>query len=183
MDKQGQARISLAASGRAEEIKEFVLEMMRDLYPPGSYYENPQDLVFFDDVYVRPANAEFFVAENAAGEIVGTAAFKPYDRRFPEMDPAFGSEPVCEIVKCYVHPDYRRQGIGSHLYTAVEQGAREAGYAQGYLHTSLYLPGGYSFWQSRGYRIGYWESDQIVHMSKDWREADYSRQDGRLAER
>jgi GNAT superfamily N-acetyltransferase len=165
-------RIQPAVSERREAVRAFVLGMMRDLYPPGSYYENPYDLAFFEDVYLQPANAGFFIAENDAGEIVGTAAVKPYDRRFGEVEPTLGGGPICEIAKVYLRPECRRLGIGSRLYACVEQLAREAGYAEGYLHTSLYLPGGYPFWLSRGYEVRYRESEQIAHLSKRWTQPD-----------
>ncbi|MFC5702387.1 GNAT family N-acetyltransferase [Cohnella faecalis] len=170
MKQQGiEFRILSADKGRSAEIKHFVLAMMSNLYPRGAYYENPYDLAFFEEVYIQPANANFFIAEDRKGRIVGTAAVKPYDRRFPEAEPFIGNGPVCEIVKFYIHPESRRMGIGSRLYEKAEQFAREAGYEENCLHTSLHLPGGYPFWQSRGYCERYWESERIVHMSKRWR--------------
>lgn len=156
-----------AAADKKEEIKEFVLSMMSSLYPEGSYYTNPHDLAFFEDVYVRPGNACFFIAENNSDGIIGTASIRPYDRRFPEVESVIGTGPVCEVVKFYIHPEYRRKGIGRQLYLKAEQFARETGYQECYLHTSIYLPGGYSFWRSCGYSERYWEPDRVVvHMSK-----------------
>lgn len=159
-------RVIAVEQDRRAEIKTFVLQMMEELYPKGTYYENPRDLACFDDFYLRPANARFFIAEAADGGIVGTAAIRPYDGRFAEMRPFLGDGPVCEVAKFYVHPASRRQGIGSRLYDLAEQFAREAGYCESYLHTSLFLPGGYGFWKSCGYREQYWESDDVVHMRK-----------------
>lgn len=172
MKQRKETLIVSADAARSTEIKDFVLAMMSDLYPRGSYYENPHDLVFFKEVYIQPAHAGFFIAEDMNGCIIGTAAVRMYDRRFPELEPAFGSRSVCEIVKFYIHPDSRRMGIGSQLYVKAEQFAREAGYRESYLHISLYLPGGYPFWQSRGYSECYRESENIVHMSKRWNESD-----------
>ena len=165
-------RILAATAERQAEIKKFVLAMMSSLYPKGSYHEDPYDLAHFDDVYVRPANARFFIAVSADGATIGTASVKPYDRRFPEVESSIGNWPVCEVGKFYIHPSRRRQGVGSRLYRHAERFAREAGYGESYLHTSLYLPGGYPFWQSRGYIERYWESEQVVHMSKRWTEAE-----------
>ncbi|XID93830.1 GNAT family N-acetyltransferase [Paenibacillaceae bacterium WGS1546] len=165
--EQGLAyRIVPVDQDRSVEIKQFVMAMMSELYPKGSYYENPRDLAFFGDVYLRPTDAQFIVAEDAAGRIVGTSAVRPYDGRFSEVQPMLGSGPICEIVKFYVHPAKRKSGIGSRMYAAAERFAREAGYRESYLHTSLFLPGGYPFWQSRGYLEQYWESEEVVHMTK-----------------
>jgi GNAT superfamily N-acetyltransferase len=161
-------RIIAADSDRCEDIKAFVIAVMSDLYPPGSYHENPHDLTFFKDVYELPANAGFFIAEDQAGRILATAAVRPYDRRFPEVEPFIEIGSICEIVKFYVHAEHRMKGIGSRLYAEAEQFAKAAGYCVSYLHTSLYLPGGYTFWQSRGYRERFWETEQLVHMTKSW---------------
>lgn len=160
-------RVIAVEQDRGAEIKAFVLQMMEELYPKGTYYENPRDLACFYDVYLRPANARFFIVEDNNGGIAGTAAIRPYDGRFADMQPFLGDGPVCEVVKFYVHPARRRQGIGSRLYAAAEQFAREAGYRESYLHTSLFLPGGYDFWKSRDYQERYWESAEVVHMRKD----------------
>ncbi|WP_159883286.1 GNAT family N-acetyltransferase [Paenibacillus puerhi] len=168
MEQRTDYRIIRADLERSAEIKGFVLAMMSALYPIGSYDANPQDLTFFEEVYIRPANACFFLAEDGKGRMLGTAAVRPYDRRFPEVEPFIGNGPVCEIVKFYIHPASRRQGVGGRLYAEAERFAREAGFTESYLHTSLYLPGGYPFWQSRGYGERYWESEQLVHMSKSW---------------
>lgn len=171
MERERAFRILSAGADKREEIKKFVLSIMSGLYPKGSYYENPHDLAFFEDVYVRPENACFFIAESESKDIIGTASIKPYDRRFPMMEAAIGTERVCEIAKFYIHPNHRRKGVGTQLYQKTEQFAWEAGYKESYLHTSIYLPGGFPFWQSCGYSERYWESDQIVHMSKKLDEA------------
>jgi len=159
-------RIAVAGPEKRSDITKFVLALMRDLYPKGAYEENPRDLLFFEEVYARPENAVFLIAVDADGALLGTAAVRPYDRRFPEVEPTIGAGPVCEIVKFYIRPDRRRSGLGSRLYAEAERFAREAGYTESYLHTSLHLPGGYPFWLSRGYQERYWESDRIAHMSK-----------------
>ncbi|MGG4499107.1 GNAT family N-acetyltransferase [Brevibacillus reuszeri] len=61
------------------------------------------------------------------------------------MDSAIGAGMVCEAAKFHIQPDHRRKGIGSLLYQQAEQFAREAGYRESYLHTSVYLPGGFPF--------------------------------------
>jgi GNAT superfamily N-acetyltransferase len=171
-------RILLTDGSRTAEIRAFVLKMMNGLYPPGTYHENPHDLACFEEVYVRPANAAFFIAEDRNGTIIGTAAVKPYDRRFAAVEPVIGKGPVCEIAKFYIHPDSRRKGLGSRIYGKLESFAREAGYRESYLHTSLFLPGGYLFWQSRGYTERYWESEETVHMSKRWEDMDCPEEGG-----
>lgn len=48
--KQGKEVLIVSADAdRSTEIKDFVLAMMSDLYPRGSYYENPHDLAFLKE--------------------------------------------------------------------------------------------------------------------------------------
>lgn len=159
-------RITAAGTERRGDIFEFVLSTMKQLYAPGTYNENPADLAHFDEIYVKPDHACFFLAENEAGRIIGTAAVRPYDGRFPFMEPFFQGPAIGEVTKFYVSQDYRGQGVGSALYAEWEAFARRAGYTDGYLHTELHLPGGYPFWKSRGYEERYWATEQLVHMTK-----------------
>lgn len=166
MTAKQQYSIYAAGRGKGPVIKRFVLSQMSQLYPKGFYNEDPPDLAKFDEGYASLSNAVFLVAETASGAIAGTAAVRPYDGRFPEVQPKLGEGPVCEIVKFYVHAEHRRSGLGSRLYEAAEQFAREAGYEESYLHTSMFLPGGHPFWLSRGYNEFWRESEDIVHMIK-----------------
>lgn len=159
-------KIHVATAERAAEISEFVKRMLAKLYPAGAYNPNPIDLERLEESYGASKKACFYVAENQEGRIVGTAAVRPYDHRFPELREVLTKQPICEMTRFYLDDRYRRRGIGGALYEKVEAFARQAGYQESYLHTSVYLPGGYPFWASRGYEERYWETDQIVHMSK-----------------
>ncbi|WP_248925862.1 GNAT family N-acetyltransferase [Paenibacillus hamazuiensis] len=159
-------RILPATLAHVEDIAAFVLPTMEKLYPPGAFNPDPDDLKRFAEVYVKPPDACFYVARDNGGTIIGTAAVRPYDRRFPFMNEIFGSRAVCEVTKVYIDVHLRRQGVGSALYRTVESFARQAGYEMSYLHTSTYLPGGFPFWVSRGYQICYDETDLVKHLSK-----------------
>jgi GNAT superfamily N-acetyltransferase len=158
--------IKQATADHIEKITDFVKQMLKKLYSEGQYNPDPVDLARFIDVYIAPANACFYVAENRYGQIIGTAAVRRYDDRFPYLRELLTEEPVCEMARFYIDDGYRRKGIGGELYAQAEAFASQAGYKQCYLHTSLYLPGGFPFWTSRGYEELHWETDQIVHMGK-----------------
>lgn len=140
---------------------------MAKLYPPGSFSAEPDDLKRFTEVYVEPSNACFFIAIDQQGEVVGTAAARPYDRRSPFINELLGTHAVCEVTKVYIDDRLRRQGGGSALNDEVETYMRQANYEIAYLHTSSYLPGGLPFWQSKGYLPRYAEPGSVIHMTKD----------------
>lgn len=149
-----------------EKVTDFVLQMLVKLYPEGQFNPDPADLARFRDVYLMPDRACFYIAENRWGQIIGTAAVRPYDERFPFLGKRLTGDSTCEMVRFYVDEHWRRKGIGGALYTQVEAFASQAGYKECYLHTSLHLPGGFPFWTSKGYEKLYWETDQLVHMRK-----------------
>lgn len=159
-------QVKLATIDHIEKVTDFVKRMLSRLYQEGRYNPDPEDLARFMEVYIAPADACFFVAEDRLGDIIGSAAVRPYDSRFLYLHELLTEEPVCEMARFYIDDGYRRQGIGKELYAKAEAFAKEAGYKQCYLHTSVYLPGGYPFWISRGYEERFWETDQIVHMGK-----------------
>ena len=139
---------------------------MGQLYPEGKYYKNPYDLTNFAQVYLDAPNASFYIAEDPEGRIIGTVAIRPYDNRFPSLQPQLDKAEACEMTRLYIDEASRRQGIGSELYERAEAFARDAGYKTSYLHTSSYLPGGLPFWISRSYQELEWETDEVVHMAK-----------------
>lgn len=166
MKKTVPCRIARAAAGERDAVAEFVLRQMAKLYPPGAYNHDPEDLKRFGSCYIDKEEACFLVARDDSGFIVGTAAVRPYNRRFAFLEGLLPDGEVCEITKVYIGEDRRKQGIGSALYREAEAFARQAGYRVSYLHTSLFLPGGYPFWLSRGYAVKYRESEAVVHMAK-----------------
>ncbi|WP_049786664.1 GNAT family N-acetyltransferase [Evansella cellulosilytica] len=158
--------IQLATEDKREEISNFVITMLEELYPTGAFNPNPTDLVKFNTIYLNRPIASFYIALNHSRQIVGTAAIRPYDDRFSFLGDLKLVHPVCEMTRFYVEASYRGIGIGKELYALTENYAFATGYKTSYLHTSKYLPGGYHFWKSRGYEENVWEDDQIVHMCK-----------------
>ncbi len=158
--------IRIADADRKDRIADFVKRQQERLYPEGTYDPDPQDLKRFEETYCGSPHARFFLALNESGEIVGTGAVRPYNGRFPFLAESLAGEHYFELVRFYIDESHRRKGIGAALFSEAEDFGVAVGYSQGVLHTSVYLPGGYPFWISRGYEDLFWETDQIVHMRK-----------------
>lgn len=159
-------RIQPAAENRIDSITDFVLRMLAQLYPPGACNLQPDDLARFKEVYIERADSCFYIAEDSGGRIIGTAAVRGYDDRFSFLASRMTEGSVCEMSRFYIDPAFRKQGIGRQLYARTEAYAIGAGYQGSYLHTSVYLPGGYPYWLSNGYEPIHWETEQIVHLFK-----------------
>lgn len=78
----------------------------------------------------------FFVAENEAGEIIGTAALQ------------VAWETLAEVRSLAVQPQYGKHGLGRGLTQAVEDEARQLGITK--MFTLTYVPG---FFEKLGYTI------------------------------
>lgn len=116
----------------------------------------------------REACCALFIALNATDDVVGVIALSNYDDRIASIKGRYTIENVAEVSRCYVREDYRRCGIGGHLFELASTFAKENGYETLYLHTHYFLPGGFSFWSAMGFEItleegGVW---QTVHMER-----------------
>jgi len=158
--------IRIAAGDQKARIASFVKRQQRTLYPEGTYDPDPDDLRRFEETYCASPRARFFLATDEAGDIAGTGAIRPYNGRFPFLAESVVGETAFELVRFYIDEPYRRRGIGAALFAEAEHFAVANGYTLGVLHTSVYLPGAYPFWKSRGYEDSLWENEQIVHMRK-----------------
>ena len=75
--------------------------------------------------YAPPAGQIFL--GTYSGEIVGCAAFRPYEGK------------ICEIKRLYVCPADRGLGLGGRLVSATLEGARTAGYDRAILDTAGFM--------------------------------------------
>jgi GNAT superfamily N-acetyltransferase len=58
---------------------------------------------------------------------------------------------VCQIVRVYLEPHWRKKGLGGAIVSALEGTARDLGYVTSYLHADAEKPETLSFWRSQGY--------------------------------
>lgn len=121
------------------------------------------DLLNFDQVYCQ--GGSMLAAHHDIHGLVGTIAWRAYDHRFAQLD--FTRRRVVEVVRLFVAPELRRQGIADALFVALRAQAREQGIEVLYLHTHSFLPGAEAFWQRHGFAVLCRDADpewQTIHM-------------------
>lgn len=150
-----------------EETLRFLLASYRELF--GSRVEAttlPRDLQRFTDHYGL-GHGCLLLARDGAGEPVGSIAYRPYDRRFPQL--AYPGERVVEVVRLFVVPRQRRQGLARRLFTALLEQARHDTVERLYLHTHPFLPGAEAFWLGQGFQVVLRETAlpwQTLHLDR-----------------
>jgi GNAT superfamily N-acetyltransferase len=131
----------------------------------------PRDLRLFADHY-GVGQGCLLIARDASGKPIGSIAYRPYDRRFSQL--AYPGERVVEVVRLYVAPPYRRQGLGRRLFGVLLAQAGRDGVARLYLHTHPFLPGAEAFWLGQGFQVVERESAlpwQTIHLDRRLRAA------------
>lgn len=76
---------------------------------------------------------------------------------------------VVEIVRLFVAPELRNQGIATALVRALVALAREDGVGFMYLHTHPFLPGAERLWEKMGWRVLVREKEEpwfTIHMGR-----------------
>lgn len=108
------------------------------------------DLLNFTPTYTG-TQGRLLAAHDPVHGLVGTIAWRAYDQRFAQLD--FAGRRVVEVVRLFVAPECRRQGIADALFLALREQAREQGIEVLYLHTHPFLPGAEAFWQRHGFQV------------------------------
>lgn len=134
-----------------EETLGFLLANYRELFGSrGEATTLPQDLQRFADYY-GVGHGCLMLARDGAGKPVGSIAYRPYDRRFPQL--AYPGERVVEVVRLFVVPRQRRLGLARWLFAALLEQARRDAVERLYLHTHPFLPGAEAFWLGQGFQV------------------------------
>lgn len=149
-------------------VMRFVLEIIREVFPMLDPNRIPPDMAAFQETYYRSDTATFLAAFDKEGAIAATSAFLPYDDRIPEIKGRYVPRVTAELVKCYVKPELRHQGLGTELVKRLLPIARAKGYETMYLHTHRFLPGAVPFWEKQGFQfqLESFDSFETVHMDK-----------------
>ncbi|MCD2514450.1 GNAT family N-acetyltransferase [Comamonas endophytica] len=124
----------------------------------------PPDLQSFEQTYAS-GTGRMLAACDPARQLIGTIAWRAYDGRFAQLD--FSPKKVVEVVRLFVAPEYRRQGIADALFQALWEQAIAQGIEVLYLHTHPFLPGALEFWQRHGFEVICRDADpqwQTIHM-------------------
>lgn len=122
------------------------------------------DLLNFEQTYTG-AQGRMLAAHDAHHGLVGSIAWRAYDHRFAQLD--FTARRVVEVVRLFVAPEFRRQGVADALFAALKEQALAQGIEVLYLHTHPFLPGAQAFWLRHGFRLLCQDTDpewQTLHM-------------------
>ncbi|GLO14978.1 N-acetyltransferase [Pseudomonas putida] len=151
------ARVAIA------EVVAFVESARRELFPMLVAVPLPHDLAHFAETYLDGAGC--FLEARDDGRLVAVIGYVPYDHRFAQLD--YRAERVVEVVRLFVLPAYRREGLAGALFSALREQAAQAGIDCLYLHTHPFLPGAIAFWERQGFAVVDVEQDpvwQTTHM-------------------
>lgn len=150
-------RVTPALTPQAlEAAREFILRRTQEDYGYGHQPQWHWDIDAAEDTYVTNPRQRLWVA--LAGpeqeQIVGTVAIRAGGPASPPHPPELAArypeaESVAQLVRLMVEPAYRRRGLASELVDTATQFARDADYAQLYLHTNALVPGAVEFWRRR----------------------------------
>ncbi|WP_312561511.1 GNAT family N-acetyltransferase [Anaerospora sp.] len=149
-------------------VQNFLLGQLQDLFCKDGQSAVTDDVLGLAKLYIEPVRNQMWAAFSPDGTVVGTIAISEYNDRITVFKGRYPAGTTAEVGRCYIDKTLRRQGIGSSLLTIAEAFCREQGYRMIYLHTHHFLPGGFHFWQSRGFVITLDEggSYELVHMEK-----------------
>jgi GNAT superfamily N-acetyltransferase len=124
----------------------------------------------FKTTYSHP-NGRLLLASTPTTDIAGIIAYRKYDGRFtfPELTFSDNAD-VVEVVRLFVNPELRGQGIATKLVKALVQQARKDGARTMYLHTHPFLPGAQYLWEKEGWRVVIKEEEEpwfTIHMRRE----------------
>lgn len=123
------------------------------------------DLRDFASVYASPRG--YMLAAWQGDRIIGSIAYRAYDGRFAHL--ALPTAHTVEVVRLYIDPAWRRQGLAGELFAQLRQQALQQGVQRLYLHTHPFLPGAEAFWQRQGFVTVHQDADplwQTLHMQQ-----------------
>lgn len=154
-----------------EEIpmaQEFLFGMVKKLFNSDKNPLYHNDIINMKEIYINADRNTIVGAFDQEGGLVGTIAVKQFVNRFEALQGMYKEEITAELGRCYINEDLRRMGIGSLLLDKILQFCKEGGYEKIYLHTHRHLPGGFDFWQKKGFIITVEEDneEETVHMEK-----------------
>ncbi|WP_287815146.1 GNAT family N-acetyltransferase [Pseudomonas sp.] len=145
-------------------VCEYVMTARAHLFPMLDATVMPADLANFAQVYGPGSQGRFLLATQA-DEIIGAIGYLPYDHRFAQLD--YRGLKTVEVVRLYVSPGHRGQGLARRLYEALKALAQADQVQVLYLHTHPFLPGAIEFWHKQGFVTVDTEDDPVwrtTHM-------------------
>lgn len=167
-----QDKVTINLLADPSSIHASALSAWKSLFGAKSSRPHP-DHVEFKSTYSHP-HGRLLVASTPTIKIAGIIAYRKYDGRFKQPELIFDdSAKVVEVVRLYVQPELRGQGIATSLIRALVEKAKEDGVETMYLHTHPFLPGAEYLWQREGWRVVVKEEEEpwfSIHMRRDLRQ-------------
>ncbi|WP_225995710.1 GNAT family N-acetyltransferase [Acinetobacter oleivorans] len=143
---------------------EFALYTRHLLFPEIYHGQVPKDLKNFGQYYVNDPLGCFITVKDQS-RIIGTIAYRAYDHRFDLYLPS----KTVEVVKLFVLPEYRRNGIATMLCKMLFSHAQKNEITTLYLHTHPFLPAAEEFWRLQGFDVikrEWIDTYDTIHMTK-----------------
>ncbi len=145
---------------------DFVMRARAEIFPLLDTVTVPPDLAGFEQAYLSGKDGKFLIAR-CDERIIAAVGYLPYDHRFPQLD--YTGRRTVEVVRLYVTPEFRGDGLASQLCQALWTHADEGAIEVLYLHTHPFLPGAIRFWEKRGFAVTDVENDPVwntTHMER-----------------
>lgn len=149
-----------------DKTKSFIKGIIKDDF---GYEINPlwhEDFLKLEKYYLNPRSC-FYVLINS-GEIIGTIAARPYDKKYEYFKNKYNSVNTLSIWRHYINKDLRSKGFGSKLLSKVLLFANKKDYQYLYLHTQKTIKGSLEYWLAKGFKATEDVGDEFytVHMEK-----------------
>lgn len=155
----------LLSSPDFESAIQFALATRQLLFPELYQAQIPKDIAYFEQYYIESPLGCFIMVKDQE-RIIGTIAYRAYDDRF-DLDIPKGA---VEVVKLFVLPEYRRQGIATKLCQLLFEYGQQNRINTFYLHTHPFLPAAEKFWTLQGFEVikrEWLKTYDTIHMRRD----------------
>ncbi|MBJ9985677.1 GNAT family N-acetyltransferase [Acinetobacter sp. S40] len=156
--------IELLQPADVSQATQFAIYTRQLLFPEVYQSTLPHDLTHFSATYLNDPHGACLVVKDKY-KIIGMVAYRSYNHRF-QLDLPLNS---VEVVKLFIQPEYRRQGLASQLCHALFEHAQQQNIWHFYLHTHPFLPAAEYFWQKQGFQVIHREwlaHYDTIHMFK-----------------
>lgn len=143
--------LKIATKDDASISINFIMQARKILFPTIDHSVLPYDLANFNQCYIESENG-CWINYYDDNKLIATIAFVEFDFRFKYLglDP---NKRTVEVLKLYVDPSYRRQGIASLLFSELKKIAQKRGIQILYLHTHDFLIGAQKLWEKCGFKV------------------------------
>lgn len=159
--------ISIVQENDIEAIQAYVMSFRAVLFPMLDNTKWPKDIQLFKEIYIEDKAAVFLQAKDDSGMLIGVIGMMTYDERFSYLD--YKRYKTVEVARLFVEPKYRRTGLGSQLFSALLEVAKQKQIEMLYLHTHAFLTGAFEYWLKQGFQLECESQDgdfTTIHMSR-----------------